>query len=241
VCMSASVSFAAASVLVPVGAFTLRRAYQFDRRFLALAALPVLFGFQQFFEGLVWLAGEAGDQEAVGHYSLAYMFFAWVAWPLWVPLSGYFIESGNRRLIYLAFAVGGAMLGGLLYVPYFAHEGWLVTRFLELAIVYDTIELLDVIITREFTYGIYVVFVIAPLLISSERDVRIFGLLVAAALATTYLFFQYAHISAFCFGGAVASLYLAFAVTKKRRQREDEGDGSWTVASRPDSSVSNSE
>lgn len=214
-CMSASVSFAAASVLVPVGAFTLRRAYQFDRRFLALAALPVLFGFQQFFEGLVWLAGEAGDQEAVGLYSLAYMFFAWIAWPLWVPLSGYFIESGNRRLIYLAFAVGGAMLGGLLYVPYFAHEGWLATRFPELAIVYDTIELLDVIITREFTYGIYVVFVIVPLLISSERDVRIFGLLVAAALAITYFFFQFAHISAFCFGGAVASLYLAFAVLKR--------------------------
>lgn len=214
-CLSAPVSFAAAAVLVPTGVYAMNRALRIDRRFLALAALPVLFGIQQYFEGMVWLAGEAGDQEAVARYSLAYMFFAWIAWPVWVPIAGYFIETGRKRLLYLAFTIGGAMLGALLYVPYFAHDGWLATRFLELSIAYETVELLDFIMAREFTYGIYVLFVVAPLLISSDRHVRFFGLLIAGVLAVTYVFFQYAHISVFCFGGALASFYLIFAILQK--------------------------
>jgi hypothetical protein len=216
-CLSAHVSFAAAAALIPAGAFAVNRALKVDRRFLALAALPVFFGLQQYFEGMVWLAGAAGDEGAVSVNSLAYMFFAWVAWPVWVPISGYFIETGRRRLLYIAFAIGGAMLGALLYVPYFAHDGWLTIRFLERAIVYDTTELLDFIMAREFTYGIYVFFVAAPLLISRDRHVRFFGLLVAGALAVTYAFFQYAHISVFCFGGALASLYLVSAMLQKKQ------------------------
>lgn len=216
-CLSAPVSLAAASVLVPTGAFTIYRARRVDRRFLALAALPVFFGFQQFFEGMVWLTGAAGDEQAVGRSSLAYMFFAWIGWPVWVPISAYFIETGRKRLVYLAFIVGGAMLGALLYVPYFAHEGWLNTRFLELAIVYETIELLDFIVARELTYGVYVIFVAAPLLLSSDRHVRFFGLLIIGVLIVTYAFFQYAHISVFCFGGALASFYLLFAILQKER------------------------
>lgn len=215
-CLSAPVSLAAAAALVPTGVLALNRALTVDRRFLALAALPVLFGLQQYFEGMVWLAGADRDTGSVSSYSLAYMFFAWIAWPVWVPISGYFIETGRRRLLYLAFAIGGAMLGALLYVPYFAHDGWLTVRFLERAIVYDTTELLDFIMAREFTYGVYVFFVVAPLLISRDRQVRFFGLLIASVLAVTYAFFQYAHISVFCFGGALASLYLVFAILRKR-------------------------
>lgn len=64
-CLSAPVSFAAAAVLISTGALAVNRALKVDRRFLALAALPVLFGLQQYFEGMVWLAGAAGDQSAV--------------------------------------------------------------------------------------------------------------------------------------------------------------------------------
>jgi hypothetical protein len=40
-CLSAPVSFAAVAVLVPTGVFAMNRAFRIDRRFLALAALPV--------------------------------------------------------------------------------------------------------------------------------------------------------------------------------------------------------
>lgn len=209
-CFSATASFTAAAVLLPAGGFSVGRAWRSDRRYLALAALPFLFGVQQAFEGLVWRAGAVGDPRGVAAFSLGYMFFSWLAWPVWTPLAAYFLEPVRRRPFYLVIAVAGGMLGGLQYVPYFAHQGWLVTRFLPHAVSYEGTELLDFIIGREATYGIYLAVVIGPLLLSSARDVKVFGILVALVLAVTYAFFQFAYVSVFCFGGALMSLYLVW-------------------------------
>ncbi|MBB6182524.1 DUF6629 family protein [Pseudorhizobium flavum] len=214
-CLSANISFAAAAVLLPAGGLSTYRAYRVDPRYLGLAMLPALFGVQQLLEGLVWTAGAAGETHEIVQYSLAYMFFAWLVWPVWVPISTYFLESGRRRALYLAFAVAGGMIGALQYVPYFAHDGWLVTTFLENAIRYEGTELLDLVTSREVTYSIYLSAIIAPLLLSSDPEVKVFGLLVAGVLGVTYAFFAFAYISVFCFGGAVMSIYLVFMIFRK--------------------------
>lgn len=209
-CFSATASFTAAAVLAPAGVIGLGRAWRGDRRFLALCALPLLFAVQQAFEGLVWRAGAASDVAAVTRYSLGYMFFSWLAWPVWVPFATYFLEPARRRPLYLVLAIVGGVLGGLQYIPYFAHQGWLVTRFLPYAISYGGTELLGFVIGREATYLIYLGVVIGPLLLSTERDAKVFGVLVTVVLAVTYAFFQFAYISVFCFGGALMSLYLVW-------------------------------
>jgi len=209
-CFSAAASFTAAGVLAPLGVASLARAWRGERRYLALATLPVLFSVQQLMEGFVWRFGAVGDAAAVERFSLAYMFFSWLAWPVWVPFSVYFLEPGRRRPLYLLLAIVGGMLGGLQYAPYFAHEGWLSTRFLGAAISYEGTELLDYVIGRDFTYAIYLFVVIGPLLLSSDKDARVFGVLVALVFVFTFLFFQFAYISVFCFGGALMSLYLVW-------------------------------
>ena len=202
------VSFATAAVLLPLGAFSVYKAYYTDRRYLAICTLPLLFGLQQLFEGLVWTGGEAGDFVVVGRYSLAYMFFSWLAWSVWVPISVFFLEPERRKPLYLVFAVMGAILGAGLYVPYFMHQGWLTVTFLPHAISYGGIETFDFLVPRYFTYIAYISAVVLPLLVASKREVKIFGILVALVLATTMAFFRYAYISVFCFGGALMSLYL---------------------------------
>lgn len=209
-CFSATASFTAATVLVPMGGLSIWRAWRDDRRYLALGALPLLFGLQQLFEGLVWNAGEAHNLAAITRYSLAYMFFSWLAWPIWVPFATFFVEPQRRRPMYLVFAIAGGILGGVQFVPYFAHQGWLTTSFLPNAIVYGGTEILDSIVGRPETYVVYLAIIILPLLISSQKDVRIFGGLVTLVLLTTYFFFIYAYISVFCFGGALMSLYLVW-------------------------------
>ncbi len=232
-CFSAAASFSAAAVLLPLGTISVARAWRNDRRFLALSALPVLFSVQQLMEGLVWRSGEAGDQAAVLRYSLAYMFFSWLAWPVWVPFATYFLEPTRRRPIYLLIAILGGVLGGLQYVPYFAHEGWLTTRFLSFAISYEGKELLDYVIGRNATYAIYLFVVIGPLLMSTDRDAKVFGVLVTLVFVTTYLFFSYAYISVFCFGGAIMSLYLVWRPFRRHpgRSPADERVGPARVTS----------
>ena len=205
-CFSAEASLIAAAVLIPAGTLSIARAYTTDRRYLPLAALPLLFGLQQAFEGLVWQAN--GNAVLVERYSLAYMFFSWLAWPIWVPFSVYFLEPNRRKPLYLVLAIIGGMIGAMQYFPYFAHDGWLTTEFLPHVIVYSGKELFDYIIGRTTTYSIYVAIVVGSLLLCSDVNIRIFGMLVAAVTVVTYVFFSYAYISVFCFGGAIMSLYL---------------------------------
>jgi hypothetical protein len=46
-CFNATSSFIAAAVLVPIGIHTVETTLQGDRRYLTLAAFPLLFGVQQ--------------------------------------------------------------------------------------------------------------------------------------------------------------------------------------------------
>ena len=167
---------------------------------------------------MVWTAGAAHDSGAVTRYSLAYMFFSWLAWPVWVPTSAYFLEPNRRKPLYLAFAIIGAVFGGAEYLPYFVHESWLTVSFLPHAIVYGGTELLDFFESRYFTYALYLTTVVVPLLLASKPEIRIFGVLVAVVLVITYNFFWFAYISVFCFGGALMSFYLVgmiFWVSKR--------------------------
>ena len=222
-CFSFEVSFAAAAVLIPAGAATMTRAARREPRYLAIATLPLLFGLQQLFEGLVWTAS-TGDARQLETYALAYMFFSWLAWPIWVPFSTYFIEPCGRRYVYLVFAIFGGMVGALQYIPYFAHEGWLAVRFFPRAISYEGTVLFDLIMRREFTYALYLFAILAPLLTSSLRSINVFGLLISMVVIVTYLFFSWAHISVFCFGGALMSLYLIYLVFNETRTEPGRAD-----------------
>src|SRR5581483_3715135 len=166
---SAEASFTAGAILLPAGAIAVQRAYRTDRWYLPFAALPLFFGFQQIFEGLVWTGNAVSNDTMVQRFSLAYMFFSWLAWPVWVPFSTYFLEPCRRRYVYLIFAILGGMLGAMQYLPYFAHEGWLITKFFPHAISYQGTVLFDLIMRREFTNSLYLFVILAPLLTSSER------------------------------------------------------------------------
>ena len=209
-CFSAEVSFAAAAILLPAGVAAIMRAHKTDRRYVPIAALPLLFGVQQALEGAVWTS--EGNSRLVEQFSLAYMFFSWLAWPVWVPFSVYFLEPARRKPLFVIFAIFGGILGGTQYFPYFVHDNWLVTNFLGKAISYQGNEIFDYIIGRPATYMLYVSFVIGPLLLSSHANIRIFGLLVFTVLTITYVFFAYAYISVFCFGGGLMSLYLVWMI-----------------------------
>lgn len=211
-CFSAEASYTAAAVLLPASGFAIQRAYQTNHNYLPIAALPLFFGFQQLFEGLIWTGNALSSDSMVQRYSLAYMFFSWLAWPVWVPFSTYFLEPCRRRYIYLIFAIMGGMLGAVQYFPYFAHEGWLVTKFFPNAISYQGAVLFDFIMPREFTYAIYLFVIIAPLLTSSDRHAQMFGVLISIVVIITYLFFSFAYISVFCFGGALMSLFVVHIV-----------------------------
>ncbi|WP_420856726.1 DUF6629 family protein [Sulfuriflexus mobilis] len=58
-CFSATASFTASALLLPVGVYCLHEARQAKKPYWLLAVMPLLFAIQQFLEGQRWLAVQA--------------------------------------------------------------------------------------------------------------------------------------------------------------------------------------
>ena len=78
-CFSASASFTAAAVLVPIGIYGTHIARTTDQKAYApLAMTPAFFGTQQFVEGLQWISLDNGGLEPLGTITArGFLFFAY--------------------------------------------------------------------------------------------------------------------------------------------------------------------
>lgn len=219
-CFSAEASLAAGAVLLPVGCFATAVAWRKDRRYLPVAAAPLLFGVQQVCEAGVWRGLERGDPALVRLASLAFLFFAFAVWPFWVPVSVAAIEPRGpmRRALVAAAGVGLAVgFGG--YAPTATHfDSWADVRLVHHSIRYDFSDLPMSLWGASFAWqGLYLGVVIAPLLISRDRGVRWFGVGVAAAAVVSHVLFHYAFASVWCFFAALASAHLGLVLYRLPR------------------------
>lgn len=108
-CFSATASFTSSAAVAVVGVATLART-QHKNEWL-FAAVPLLFAWHQFNEGMIWL-GLTGDL-AFGNlpgWGLVYMLYAQGLFPLLIPLSVWLIEPNRRhgRWILPFLLLGGA-------------------------------------------------------------------------------------------------------------------------------------
>ena len=214
-CFSATASFAVSAVLTPVGIYSLARAYDKDRRYLALASFPLLFGIQQAAEGFEWLALEAGAISDIHTAALAFLFFAYFLWPLMVPLSAYFVEkSDRRRLFFLLLSLVGGLYGLSLYLPLLFNDDWLEVQIVQNSILYQPVLVYDEVIPRTGLRIIYAAIVGLSLLFSSVEMVRLFGVVILLSVVVGFLFFAYAFTSIWCFLAAILSVYILLIVQR---------------------------
>ena len=108
-CFSAEASFTSALVLGGIGYTTIKSVSM--RYQLFLAAIPLLFAIQQFSEGILWL--NLGKQISLSALTLltakrTFLIFAFLIWPVWIPLSLFLVEkvAWRRHLILFDLACG---------------------------------------------------------------------------------------------------------------------------------------
>lgn len=214
-CFSAEASLAAGAVLLPAGGYAAAVAWRRDRRYLPVAATPLLFGVQQLCEAGVWLGLDRGEPGLVRSASLAFLFFAFAVWPFWIPFSVAAIEwrGTKRRALFAAAAAGLAVgLGG--YVPTaLRFDSWAEVRVVHHSLRYDFSDMPPGLWGASFAWqGLYLGVVIAPLLICRDRGVRWFGVGVAAAATVSHVLFHYAFASVWCFFAALVSAHLCLVL-----------------------------
>jgi len=199
-CFSARASFSAAVVLGAIGIHAVRAAP--TRRHLGLAAIPLLFAAQQACEGALWLALEREPFHVGGTpLARAFLFFALMVWPAWVPAALALAEpSASRRRVLVGFAIAGAALGGYLLACATLRAANACVAFGNL---YYWVQI-DAAFKRAAPL-VYVGVVIAPMILSTVRGTSWLAVAVGVAFVTTGLLYRAGFVSVWCFFAAILS------------------------------------
>lgn len=193
-CFSPTASFLASAGLAVVGIMSARGATAMTR---PLVAIPFLFAVQQAIEGFQWLSIANGQPNILLSYG--YLLFAYLLWPLIIPLILFAIEQKKRRRILPLVWIGAGVSLGFLFLL-FTHP--ITVEKIAYSISYDMPGPLWMKIAGVLAYASAT---IGPFLISTVAPLRWFGLLLASSFILAYLAFTYAYLSVWCFLAAVLS------------------------------------
>lgn len=208
-CFSAEASFVAAGTLGTIGALTLTKVK--SPKEIALATIPIFFAIQQLIEGFIWLSPEPGPALTYGFLS-----FAYVIWPIFVPLAFYLVEpkkKNKQRLKYLVYI--GILVGIVLMIDLSIHRP--VATIYHNSIHYGLVDSDPNPLTVAITIALYLTAVCANGLFSSFKYLRIFSLLTLISLIATLIFYFNSWQSVWCFFAAVLSItiYLHYSASSK--------------------------
>lgn len=212
-CLSASVSFAVSALLIPTGIYCIKTVLH-KTAYLPFACVPLAFGLQQGFEGIVWLGINSNNPVIMHFGALAFLFFSHWFWLFWAPLLALYLEQHQPiQRICRAFVVIGALYGAFLYLPLLLNYDWLSATVIHRSIEYQARFIGDSIPVT-FSRLFYTLTLLIPLLISSNLDVKIWGGLIALSAFISYLVVNYAFVSVWCFLAALLSLYIVYVILK---------------------------
>ncbi len=212
-CFSAIASFTATALLIPTGLYACKLAWDKDTQYLPLALIPCAFGIQQGLEGIEWLGLTHHQIALIRPAALGFLFFSHWFWLTWVALAIFFLEQRSwvKQLV-LAIMVLGFLFGASLYEPFLFNTGSFSPTVAHGSIDYQTRVVYDRWFPRYVSRLIYLLIVVSPLWLSQSVQLKLFGSLVALSLVGTYLFYNYAFVSVWCFFSAVLSLYVVYVI-----------------------------
>jgi hypothetical protein len=211
-CFSATASFVTAGLTGTLGIMALTRAE--GPRAWPLAAIPLFFAVQQSIEGMLWLSLMTEPQGLMAtELPLAFLFFAEVFWPVYVPIAVFLVEpNAKRRHLMLVFLAVGIGVGAYLLWWILGHDHG--AAIIDGHIVYYTED------RHSDALGLtYLAATGLPGLVSSRRSVLALGFIILIGAAVAYAFYWEA-LSVWCFFAAAASGMILWHFERSRSRRQ---------------------
>jgi hypothetical protein len=175
----------------------------------------LFFGIQQAFEGFVWLGIDSNQINIINTSALCFLFFSHFFWLFWLPFTAYSVEKNLfLKKILGAFSFVGLVFGACLYYPLLIHSSLLQIQVIDNSIYYKTKFFFEDFVPPNFSWMAYILIILIPLFISSNRSFNFLGGLVFMAAIFSYVVFSYAFISVWCFFAAIVSIYLIYVVNQ---------------------------
>ncbi len=213
-CFSAAASFGASIALTALGVASIRQVKEPSQ--FPFAGIPLIFGFQQFVEGVVWVSSTevtlAGFQAPA---SYLFLVIAQVIWPILYPLAFLRLEKDiNRKKILRLFVIPGIMTSA--YFAYCLFTYSVETRIINHHVFYD----LDFPFTLiPFAAGFYLTATVVPPLFSKDIRIKLIGIILIAGYLVARILFQPSLISVWCFFGVGVSILIYMILHKANRQQ----------------------
>lgn len=208
-CFSAPVSFLTSTALLAAGTASIPLAK--TRGHKLIAATPFLFAIQQFVEGLQWLVEKPSMASDVLTY--VFLLFAFLLWPTFIPLAVHANEpEKKRRRILQVFCFLGGFISLVMLMILWTYP-------IHAIVYHDSIRYdLNTWLNPVWTVG-YVLVVVGSFLVSSDKLIRIFGILTVASVVISMMFYDRVFTSVWCFFAALLSLlmYVYLRVRKNYR------------------------
>lgn len=204
-CFSASASFITSGILFTIGIACLQKAGSRSLRFFA--CMPLFFALQQAAEGMVWF-GLTNQYAALASLGTAlYLFFAYLFWPIWIPLSLFFNEKFlSRKKLLLSLIIIGICFDLLVLLLGCCSAGSeIVGNHLQYTI--PGLDPYYVVLTT-----LYCTATILPFFIASHYLFWIFGMSLACALGISYWYYYTYVTSIWCFFAALLSMLVLLIV-----------------------------
>jgi hypothetical protein len=206
-CFSAGASITAGALLTVVGVETLKKVHKPAQ--LVFASLPLFFAFQQFTEGVLWIAmGRAGYGGLQTAATYAFLTLSQMIWPVAVPLSVLLIEEGRirKKILYALLAIGiFVFLFNLFILIFYKNHA----EIIGMHIAYVSNFNIPLGIAAVITYSAVT---IAPLFISSIRRMHVLGTIMAVSLLVSLFFYTQCLTSVWCFFAAIISFMVYYIV-----------------------------
>lgn len=223
-CFSASASLTTSALLIPTGIYCIRMALDREtpseslreREYLSVSCLPLFFGIQQAFEGLLWLRFDAHHSTEISFAALGFLFFSHFVWLVWIPFSAFALEPHPlKKNVLFSLTTIGAFYGAFLYLPLLLNPDWIELSFTNHSIDYQVHLLFNDFLQGKHFVVLYVFLIIFPLFLSSLRSINVLGALISISAFLTYLSFSYAFISVWCFFAALLSVYVFYILQQE--------------------------
>ncbi len=212
-CFSAGASFAGGAVLSAIGYATVRESHKPSQKLFA--TIPLLFAFQQFSEGIIWITLRQGGYDTL--QSAATYFFlmmALIAWPMLIPLATYKMEEDIKKKRILKFLT----ITGILLSAYYS------VCLINLE-VYPQINQFHIQYINNFpkeigllAFGIYAIVTLVPLFISSVKRMNLFGALSFFSCLLTGVFYKEYLTSVWCFFAAIISAVVYLIIKESNEE-----------------------
>ncbi len=177
-----------------------------------LAAIPFIFGLQQFSEGVLWLTLPKPELHLLQKYATySFLIFAQIIWPILVPISILVLEKNKTRIVTLKVLVGIGLTIGI-------YLTFCLIRF-QVSASIESHHILYIqhypVSIRNGSIVLYALATIVPPLFSSIRGMWLLGLTILVSYIFSALFYEHYVLSVWCFFSSIISLAVYFVIKEE--------------------------